>query len=284
MVWFVPDVTWLCSSSVLLCHALSLRLIFTYLRCFVASLLEGGCLYHVCIESLSIPIFVAEFSPFILSVAIRSAFILLLHYLIVCVNSPWLDIKDFPCQSSRRDSQKFMLLLTWFVRAHLYYFRTVFDVFLTVSIICSVFYIYLHRCFLSALFLCPKPSFLRLLRWCPCLRCCLSGLYVFLPPRVFSRPFSLVYYTAWLKKMDSVLYVYISLTIHGMRMIYITFERGIKFSYITARALAWHIAVQQRQLRARWLLCSPIYLTFVSSLKLVWRLLCSLRVFFISTF
>ena len=31
--------------------------------------------------------------------------------------------------------------------------------------------------------------------------------------------------TGWLKKMDSILYVYISWTIHGMRMIYITFKR-----------------------------------------------------------
>ena len=46
-------------------------------------------------------------------------------------------------------------------------------------------------------------------------------------------------YTAWFKKMDSILYVYISWTIHGMWMIYITFERGgPKFSNTTARALA----------------------------------------------
>jgi hypothetical protein len=36
--------------------------------------------------------------------------------------------------------------------------------------------------------------------------------------------------TGWLKKMDSISYVYISWTIHGMWMIYITFERrGSKF-------------------------------------------------------
>ena len=40
-------------------------------------------------------------------------------------------------------------------------------------------------------------------------------------------------------------------------MIYITFERGgPKFSNTTARALAYRTAVQQRQLRAKWLLCS----------------------------
>ena len=48
-----------------------------------------------------------------------------------------------------------------------------------------------------------------------------------------------VTYTAWFKKMDSNSYVYISWTIHGMWMIYITFERGgPKFSNTTARALA----------------------------------------------
>jgi len=40
-------------------------------------------------------------------------------------------------------------------------------------------------------------------------------------------------------------------------MIYITLERGgPKFSNTTTRALAWRTAVQQRQLRAKWLLCS----------------------------
>jgi len=33
-------------------------------------------------------------------------------------------------------------------------------------------------------------------------------------------------YTAWFKTMDSILYIYIYWTIHGMWMIYITFERG----------------------------------------------------------
>ena len=46
------------------------------------------------------------------------------------------------------------------------------------------------------------------------------------------------YYTAWLKNMDSISYVYISWNVHGMWMIYITFERGgPKFSNTTARAL-----------------------------------------------
>jgi hypothetical protein len=46
-------------------------------------------------------------------------------------------------------------------------------------------------------------------------------------------------YTAWFKKMESISYVYIFWTIHGMRMIYIIFERGgPKFSNTTARALA----------------------------------------------
>ena len=46
-------------------------------------------------------------------------------------------------------------------------------------------------------------------------------------------------YTGWFKKMDSISYIYISWTIHGMWMIYITFERGgPKFSNTTARVFA----------------------------------------------
>jgi len=57
--------------------------------------------------------------------------------------------------------------------------------------------------------------------------------------------------------MDSISYIYISLTIHGMWLFYITFERGgPKFSNTTARMLPLCTAVQQRQLRAKWLLCS----------------------------
>ena len=45
--------------------------------------------------------------------------------------------------------------------------------------------------------------------------------------------------TTWFKKMDSISYVYISWTVHGMWIIHITFERGgHKFSNTTARALA----------------------------------------------
>ena len=48
-----------------------------------------------------------------------------------------------------------------------------------------------------------------------------------------------VQYTAWFKKIDSISYVCISWTIHGVWMIYITFERGgPKFSNTNARALA----------------------------------------------
>jgi len=68
-------------------------------------------------------------------------------------------------------------------------------------------------------------------------------------------------------------------------MIYITFERGgPKFSNATARALAYCTAVQQRQLRAKWLQCSTRFFAFVSSLKLSWRLLCSVHFVFVSTF
>jgi len=92
-------------------------------------------------------------------------------------------------------------------------------------------------------------------------------------------------YTAWLKTMDSISYIYISWTIQGMWMIYITFERGgPKFSNTIASALNYSRAVQQRQLRAKWLLCSTRFFAFVSSLKLSRRLLCSVRFVFVSTF
>jgi len=42
--------------------------------------------------------------------------------------------------------------------------------------------------------------------------------------------------------------------------------------------------VQQRQLRAKWLLCSTRFFAFVSSLKLSRRLLCSVCFVFVSTF
>jgi len=72
-----------------------------------------------------------------------------------------------------------------------------------------------------------------------------------------------------IRKMDSILYIYISWTIHSMWLIYITFERwGPKFSNSTARALAYCTAVQQSQLRAKWLLCSTRFFAFVSSLEL----------------
>jgi hypothetical protein len=64
-------------------------------------------------------------------------------------------------------------------------------------------------------------------------------------------------YTGRLRKMDSISYVYISWTVHIIWMIYIQFERGgPKFVNTTARALAYRIAVLQRQLRAEWPLCS----------------------------
>ena len=42
--------------------------------------------------------------------------------------------------------------------------------------------------------------------------------------------------------------------------------------------------MQQRQLRAKWLLCSTRFFAFVSSLKLSRRLLCGVRFVFVSTF
>jgi len=68
-------------------------------------------------------------------------------------------------------------------------------------------------------------------------------------------------------------------------MIYITFERrGPTFSNFTARTLAFCAAGQQRQLRAKWLLCNTRFFAFVSSLKLSRRLLCSVCFVFVSTF
>jgi len=68
-------------------------------------------------------------------------------------------------------------------------------------------------------------------------------------------------------------------------MIYITFERGCpQFSNTTAKALAWRTAVQQRQLRAKWLLCSTRFFAFVSSSKPSRRLLCTVRFVFVSVF
>jgi len=49
-------------------------------------------------------------------------------------------------------------------------------------------------------------------------------------------------------------------------MIYILFERGgPTFLNVTARALAYRTAMQQRQLRAKWLLCSTRFFFFLRS-------------------
>jgi len=101
----------------------------------------------------------------------------------------------------------------------------------------------------------------------------------------------IIAFTDWIsiysvvQKVDSNSYVYISWTIHGMWMIYITLERGgPKFSNTTNRELAFRTAVQQRHLRTKWLLCSTRFFAFVSSLKLSRRLLCSVRFVLVSTF
>ena len=92
-------------------------------------------------------------------------------------------------------------------------------------------------------------------------------------------------YTAWFKQMDSILYIYISWTIYGMWMTFITFARlDPMLSNTTARALAHPTAVQRRQLRAKWLQRSTIFFVLVNSLKLCRRLLCSVRFVFVSTF
>jgi hypothetical protein len=72
-------------------------------------------------------------------------------------------------------------------------------------------------------------------------------------------------YTAWFKRIDSISYVHISRTIYDIWMIYITFERGgHTFSNTTARALAQSTAVQQRQLRTKWLLCNTCKQSFAA--------------------
>ena len=59
-----------------------------------------------------------------------------------------------------------------------------------------------------------------------------------------------------IKKIDSNSYVYISWNMHDMWIIHITFEREIPmFSNIIARTLACRTAVQQHQLKTKWLLC-----------------------------
>jgi hypothetical protein len=53
-----------------------------------------------------------------------------------------------------------------------------------------------------------------------------------------------------------------------MWLICITFERGgPKFSYTTARALAYCTVVQQRQLRAKWLVCSTRFFCVCEFIK-----------------
>jgi hypothetical protein len=86
------------------------------------------------------------------------------------------------------------------------------------------------------------------------------------------------------KKMDSISYCFISWTIHHIWMTYITFEKGgSKVSNTIATALALRTAVQQRQLRANWLLCSTRFFALVNSLDLSQRLWCSVRFIFVST-
>ena len=79
---------------------------------------------------------------------------------------------------------------------------------------------------------------------------------------------------AWLKKMDSISYIYISWFVQVMWKIYIAFERkDPNFQNIIPRALAWRTILQQRQLRTKWFLCNTRSFAFVSSLKMNQRLL-----------
>jgi hypothetical protein len=66
-------------------------------------------------------------------------------------------------------------------------------------------------------------------------------------------------------KIGSISHVYISLNTHGIWMTYIIFERGgPKFSNTTARAQS--TALQQRQLRSKWLVGSTSFCLYTDSL------------------
>jgi len=68
--------------------------------------------------------------------------------------------------------------------------------------------------------------------------------------------------------MDSILHVYISLTIKCTLIIYKTFEiGGLRFSNIISRALVYCTAVQRSQLRTKWLLCSTRIFCFREFIK-----------------
>ena len=85
--------------------------------------------------------------------------------------------------------------------------------------------------------------------------------------------------------MDSISYLCISWIIKDMWTTYTTFEGGDPmFSNTIAEILVERTAVQQCQLRVKWLLRSTTFIAFVSSLKLSRRLLCSVRFVFVSTF
>jgi len=77
---------------------------------------------------------------------------------------------------------------------------------------------------------------------------------------------------------------YISLTVQGILIIYIIFERKSLSFQIPPLESSPSRAVQQRQLRAKWLLCSTRFFALVCSLKLCRRLLCSAHFVFASTF
>ena len=100
---------------------------------------------------------------------------------------------------------------------------------------------------------------------------------------IYSKDINQNINTAWFKKVDSISYVYISWTIHGMWMIYITFERGgSKFSNTTARAPAYLLAAAS--VESKMATMQHKIFAFVSSLKLSRRLLYIVRFVFVSTF
>ena len=85
--------------------------------------------------------------------------------------------------------------------------------------------------------------------------------------------------------MDSISYVYISWTIHGMWMIYITFERGgPKFSNTTLERSPSAQPCSSVSWEQNGYSAAQDFFALVSTLKLSRRLLCSVRFVFVSTF
>jgi len=90
-------------------------------------------------------------------------------------------------------------------------------------------------------------------------------------------------YIGWLRNGRNFVCLYFLKYTRNVNELHNIWKRRSYFSNITARALAKRTAVQQRQLRAKWLPYGTRF-AFVSSLKLSRRLLCSVCFVFVSTF